>query len=136
LSNYKIYNNIKDVNNIEEIKSRKSKNIWCSFYQYNSIIKFLDGYLMLTINRLDYEDWKTLIKMGKSITDPTVNDWIKMWKIRDRMYSNKITTNWHRDNSNNTSDVYQINIQDFFDKCKKLKKIDDNIKDVKDLYYY
>jgi len=27
VSNYKIYNNIKDVNNIEEIKSRKSHDI-------------------------------------------------------------------------------------------------------------
>jgi hypothetical protein len=119
VSNYKIYNNIKDVNNIEEIKSRKSHDIWCPFYDREQIIEFLDNYLMVTINYLDYEDWKLLIKMYKWDLDK-ISLWTEMWIIKNRMYSNKIRTHWHRDNSDHTAEVYQINSDDFVNKLKSL----------------
>ncbi len=122
LSNYKIYNNIKDVNNIEEIKSRKSHDIWCPFYEETQIIKFFFDnckHRMLTINNLDYIDWLTLNVMY----DLDVNKlklWIEMWKIKNRMYSNKLKTHWHRDNIEHTVKIYQIKYEDFVNKLKSL----------------
>jgi len=119
VSNYKIYNNIKDVYNIEEIKSRKSHDIWCPFYDSEQIIEFIDNYLMITINSLDYEDWKTLIEMYTWDLDK-LKLWTEMWKIKNRMYSNKIRTHWHLDNSDHTAKIYQINSDDFVNKLKSL----------------
>ncbi len=129
MSNYKIYNNIKDVNNIEEIKSRKSHFIWCPFYEEKQIVKFSfnnPNHHLLTINYLDYVDWLTLILMYNSDANKSKNLdinklllWIKMWQIKNRMFSNNIRTHWHRDNIEHKEKIYEIKYMDFVDKLKK-----------------
>jgi hypothetical protein len=74
---------------------------------------------MVTINYLDYVDWKLLIEMYRWDLD-NLKLWTEMWKIKNRMFSNNIKTHWHLDNSDHTVKIYQINYDDFVNKLKSL----------------
>ena len=74
-----------------DIKTIKSyRTLKCIFPDYLEIIKFVDKNMMSTYNMTDYEDWKELMELAKKKTYNTSKGLLKMWIIKNSMYSDKI----------------------------------------------
>lgn len=76
--------------NISNLIETKKYSI-CRFIinQELEVIKLMDEYPLFTLKRLDYEDWKLLIKLKKEGIHKTSEGLIKMKKIRSRMNSGR-----------------------------------------------
>lgn len=73
-----------DINNLIETKEKRSVSRFI-INQESEVIKFIDKYPMYTSKRLDYEDWKLLIKLKEEGVHKTSEGLIKMKKIRLKM---------------------------------------------------
>lgn len=81
-----------DINSLAKSKSALSKSEYRS-NKYADIIKFVDAYPMLTNKRLDYLDWKLLIKLKSENAHKTPESLKDMKDIRSGMNSKRYKYN-------------------------------------------